>query len=144
VLNKGFFRHHDIFFWKFQESSLRKYRDLATLVDVSILDIETFQYQSRTLVPAFMYLLIAIYIGKYSQEEVSENFYNTSIYLFQDESEFNEFFNKFLNVSFDFCLFDLLPTIQYASTFFNVNIRYELTKSAVQCYQENVIENNSY
>jgi len=41
-----------------------------------------------------------------------------SQYIFEDKSGFNAYFGRFLQISFGYQLIDLLPTIQFAASFF--------------------------
>jgi hypothetical protein len=56
-----------------------------------------------------------------------------------DECSYNDLFQHFLKKSFGFQLIDLLPNIQYISTFFQLPMNYDLP-AAAKLNKENVLE----
>lgn len=65
---------------------------------------------------------------------MTEIFPKTSQYILKSDS-FNEFYCEFLKNSFGFTLQDLLPTVQYCSTFAFLPLSFELPP-AVEGIQE--------
>jgi len=79
------------------------------------LDINVLRYESRMLVASIMYLQLGI---EYK-------------YLFANSlNAFNEYFNSFITQHFEFFLVDLLPSLQYAASFFDVEYHYALPPAA--------------
>lgn len=66
------------------------------MVDASLLDSETFAYNKKHLVLAFIYIVVGLYLKFLDHETVVESFYNTSTYVFEDMDGYNTLFNKFL------------------------------------------------
>ena len=92
------------------------------LLDCSLLDIQTLQYKLRPLVAAFMYIILGKDYSQFTLETIIEMFPNSSKYLLDKNFAFNDLFAKFLERYFGFQLEDLLPCIQYASTFFSLPV----------------------
>lgn len=126
-------------FKKPEEKSYARFRELMQLIDTSILDIETLQYNSRTLVAAFMYLVLGKYFDQFSVQEIVEQFPHSSQYLLNPNYAFNELFGDFLMFSFGFELIELLPSIQYVSRFFSLPLNFDLPNAA-RIFKENVLE----
>lgn len=66
-------------------------------------------------------------------------FPSTSMYLLSTEYEFNDFFNYFLCNSFGIQLIELLPYIQFISTFLIIQLDYDLPTS-VKVNREKILE----
>lgn len=102
------------------EESYALYRKLFSYLDCALLDVQTLQYKQRPLVLSFMYLVVGIELNQFDQEVVLRDFSKTSLFLQKQKSEWNLFFGEFMAKCFGYELSNLLPTIQYASTFFGL------------------------
>ena len=92
------------------------------LLDCALLDVHTLQYKLRPLVAAFMYIILGKDYKQFTMEQITGTFRTSSLYLLDKNFAYNDLFSTFLNKHFGFELEDLLPCIQYASTFFSLNI----------------------
>lgn len=121
------------------EKSYARFREIMQIIDCAVLDIQTLQYKPRTLIAAFMYLTIGKHYKQFTVEQIYEEFPSSSLYLLDQEYAFNDLFGDFLLYSFGFQLIDLLPSIQYASTFFKLPLNFDLP-TAAKINKENVLE----
>ena len=96
------------------------------LLDSALLDIQTLQYKLRPLVAAFMYIIIGRDFDQFNKDQIIEQFPSSSLYLLDGNFAFNNLFAKFLELHFGLALTDLLPNIQYASTFFSLEMSWDL------------------
>jgi hypothetical protein len=48
------------------------------------------------------------------------DFPGSSLYLVEENPEYNDLFRSFLEHVFGFSLFDILPTVQYCATYFDL------------------------
>ena len=126
-------------FKKPEEKAYARFRECMQLIDTAVLDIETLQYNTRTLVAAFMYLILGKHFGQFSLQQIVEQFPYSSQYLLNPKYSFNDLFGEFLLFSFGFQLIDLLPSIQYASRFFQLPLNFDLPNAA-RIFKENVLE----
>ena len=96
-------------------------------LDCAVLDIQTLEYKQYLLVPAFMYIVLGMKYQQFSLEQIVEEFPTSSMYLLNEEEyAFNNLFGYFMYYYFGIELVDLLPTIQYASTYFYFSIELRL------------------
>lgn len=99
------------------------------LLDCALLDAQTLQYKLHPLVAAFMYILLGKDFKQFTLEQITETFSQSSKYLLNKEFAFNNLFAIFMEKNFSFELEDLLPCIQYASTFFSLPLSMKLNPS---------------
>jgi hypothetical protein len=93
------------------------------------LDINVLRFESRMLVVSIMYLQLGIEYKQFAKTQVHDSF--NEKYLFANSlNAFNEYFNSFITQHFKFFLVDLLPSLQYAASFFDVEYHYELPPAA--------------
>lgn len=116
-----------IFFRKADEESYLHYRDFTQILDIAVLSVETLQYKKRVIVASLLFLLAGLYFKIFLKNDITEEFSCTSKFLF-DFPLFNNFFSGFLENYFGFGLYELLPTIQFLSQFFEAEFLYELPK----------------
>jgi hypothetical protein len=64
-------------------------------------------------------------LGEFPIKKITTEFPNSSLYLKDDESYFNDLYRNFCEFSFGFMLLDLLPTVQYCATYFILPINFE-------------------
>lgn len=121
------------------EKSYARFREMMQLIDCTILDIQTLQYKPRALVASFMYIILGKHFKQFTVQQIFEEFPKSSLYLIDQQHMFNDLFGDFLIYSFGFQLADLLPTIQYASTFFKLPLNFDLP-TAAKINKENVLE----
>jgi hypothetical protein len=121
------------------EKSYARFREIMQLIDCSAIDSSTLAYKPRALVAAFMYLIIGKHINEFTPQEIFEEFGESSHYLFESRNSYNDLFSDFLLYSFGFQLLDLLPSIQYASTYFALPLNFDLP-TAAKLNKENVLE----
>lgn len=87
-----------------------------------------------------MYLVLGIKLQQFTLEQIVEEFPHRSMYLLdQEEYALSNLFGYFLNSYFAIELVDLLPTIQYASTYFNFEIEYRLP-SIIEYKKEELLD----
>ena len=92
------------------------------LIDCCTLDHVHLQYKQRPLIASFMYLLIGFESEQFTQELIVETFPFFSAGMLQSNSNFNELMSQFLELHFSLCLEELIPSIQYAAAFFDLEI----------------------
>ncbi|CAD8155689.1 unnamed protein product [Paramecium pentaurelia] len=143
-------------FRKPNEESYQLFRKLCQLVDCTLMDIQTLQYMPRTIVASFMYLIISFQLNVYDQDML-EIMSQTSMFLLNKDNQFNIIFGQFVQTTFGFALQDILPAIQYAVGFYELNINYETPPGVVdlsntplesnyeeflsfQCYSKSLLE----
>lgn len=119
--------------------SYAKFREMMQIIDCVVLDIQTLQYKPRALIASVMYMLLGKYFKQFSNNQMFEQFPRNSSYLLDKTNQFNDLFDKFLLYSFGFELSDLLPSVQYVSTFIKLPINLDLPK-AVKMTKEKVLE----
>ncbi|MBS1889966.1 MAG: hypothetical protein JST59_01625 [Actinobacteria bacterium] len=87
-----------------------------------------------------MYVLLGLRTQLFRVEDVLESFPRTSKYIFDEENWLNDLFNEFVSSEFGFLLADLLPSIQYCSTYFLLPLSFELPTRMRNCDGEVVYE----
>lgn len=120
-----FSNHSRVFFKQLDENSYKMFRELTQLIDCSIIDIQTAQYKPRMLICSFLYLLIGQEMGIFNSKEIVMDFPGSSLYLVEENPEYNDLFRSFLEHVFGFSLFDILPTVQYCATYFDLVYTFE-------------------
>ena len=115
------------------------YRELMQLLDASILDLQTLQYKTRALVASFMYVILGKALSQFKLEQIQKEFPLSSLYLLDQGFAFNDLFSRFLECNFSFALEELLPSIQFASTFFHLKINVDFP-TAAKIDRETVLE----
>ena len=109
------------------DDSYNLYREFMQYLDCSVLDIQTLDYKQYMLIPSFMYIVLGMKYQQFTLEQIVEEFPNSSMYLLDEEEyAFNNLFGYFMHYYFAIELVDLLPTIQYASTYFYFPIELRL------------------
>ena len=121
------------------QKSYARFREMMQLIDCAMLDIQTLQYKPRAIIASVMYVLLGRYLKQYTTQQIFEEFPRNSCYLLDKTSSFNDLFGNFLLYSFGFEISDLLPSIQYVSTYIRLPINLDLPK-AVKMNKENVLE----
>lgn len=121
------------------QKSYARFREMMQLMDCAVLDAQTLQYKPRALIASIMYVLLGKYFKQFSAQQIFEEFPRNSSYLLDKTSAFNDLFGNFLTYSFGFELTDLLPSIQYISTYIKLPLILDLPK-AVKMSKENVLE----
>lgn len=101
------------------------------LIDCSIADIQSFQYKPKLLACSFLYLVIGNIVcnagkelGEFPVKKIATQFPSTSLYLLDEESVFNDLYRSFVDFTFAFTPFDLLPTVQYCATYFILTMNF--------------------
>ena len=112
------------------EQSYALYREFMQLVDAAILDVETLKYKQRALIASFLYSLMGREFKQFTLDQIVYEFPHSSLYLLDESFAFNDLFGGFLQQCFAVALLDLLPTIQYISTYFNLKINVSLPVAA--------------
>ena len=102
------------------------------------MDIQTLQYSSRDLVAAFMYIILGSGYEQFDIEQIVENFPSSSTYLLDPTYAFNNLFSDFMKTLFGCELEPLLPYIQYASTYFALELSFELPRAVNADYNRTV------
>lgn len=112
----------NILFRETNKVSYHRFRELMQLLDCSLLDVETLIYQLRPLVASFMYIILGKDFEQFTLRKIVEDFPTSSKYLLGRSYAFNDLFSNFLQNCCGLELLDLLPSIQYASSFFSLEI----------------------
>ncbi|CAD8115316.1 unnamed protein product [Paramecium primaurelia] len=120
----------NLFFRKANEESYQLFRKLCQLIDCTLLDIQTLQYMPRTIVASFMYLIISFQLNVF-EIDMLEIMSRTSMFLLNRDNQFNLIFGQFVSITFGFALQDILPAIQYAVGFYELEINYETPPGVV-------------
>jgi len=107
------------------DKSYARFRELNQLIDLSLLDIATLQYCPRALIASSMYVLLAYHFGQATKEDIVLQFGQGSGFL-NAEFPFNDLFGNYLTTCFGFNLSELLPTIQYISSFMALPFNYDI------------------
>ena len=109
----------------FLTQSYHNWRWLTQYIDFALLDIQTLQYKNRTLAAAFLYLTLVLKLQLHSTDQVSTKFKKESHFILS-KTPFNNLFSRFLFESFGFPLEEILPTVQYCSSFTVLPVRFQL------------------
>jgi hypothetical protein len=96
------------------------------LIDCALLEVDTLQYKPRPLIAAFMYIVIGKEFDQFTTEIIVERFPSSSLYLLDPTFAFNNLFSRYLELYFGIELEELLPSIQYASTFAGLEVSTKL------------------
>eukprot|EP00826_Nyctotherus_ovalis_P034303 TRINITY_DN2835_c0_g3_i2.p1 TRINITY_DN2835_c0_g3~~TRINITY_DN2835_c0_g3_i2.p1 ORF type:complete len:125 (+),score=24.26 TRINITY_DN2835_c0_g3_i2:73-447(+) len=98
------------------------------------------RYHPRAIVASALYVVLALCCELASKEEIAMFFRRGSQFLNALHS-FNELFGCFLETEFGFCLQELLPTIQYISTFMSLPFDYQMpeNEAGMGCHFEELI-----
>lgn len=86
-----------------------------------------------------MYIILGNGYEQFNSEQIIENFPNSSTYLLETTYAFNDLFSDFMKTHFGCELEHLLPYIQYASTYFALELSFELP-SAVNAEDNATLE----
>jgi hypothetical protein len=121
------------------ERSYKLFRSLLQLLDAASLEVQTLQYKQKALIASFIYLVIGKELGQFDEQSILEEFPRTSLYLFNRKNAFNDLYAFFLSEFFGIDIFGLLPTIQFAATFFGVKLAMNLPVAA-KIDRKNVLE----
>lgn len=116
-----------------------RYREMMQLLDCALLDVQTLQYKLRPLVASFMYIILGKDYGQFNLEQITQTFPTSSLYLLDKNFAYNDLFGRFLDRNFGFQLEDLLPCIQYASTYFSLPLTQQ-PPSIVRLNPQGVVE----
>ena len=114
------------YFKKPQVESYNLYRAFMEFIDCAILDVQTLRYNVRAVVSAFIYILLGKQFGQFTEEQILEEFPESSQYLLDTEFAYNNLFSHFLENCCGLSLYSLLPTIQFCSTFFSLPLHLKL------------------
>lgn len=106
------------------------YREMMQLLDCATLNTQSLQYNTRTLVAAFMYLLLGKQFGVFTAQQIYTEMSRGSLYLLNAKNAINTLFGDFLKHCFEYKLPELLPSVQYASTYFGLSMNFDLPRSA--------------
>ena len=91
---------------------------MMQMLDCSIMDVQTYQYNPKLLVFGFMYLILGSKMKLFHSKEIVKEFPGSSLYLLDEENIFNDLFGHFLHFTFNIPLIDILPVVQYCATYF--------------------------
>lgn len=95
------------------------------IIDIALLDVISLQYQPRAIVASVMYILLGYHFGQFFKDSIASEVENNSQFL-NDGYAYNDLFSDFLAQSFGFQIAELLPTIQYISSFMALPFNYDL------------------
>lgn len=123
-------QRYTIFFKNSTEESYKNFREMIQILDLVLLDVETLQYNQRTIVASALYLMVGKHQQQFDLHTIVNDFSRSSMFLCHDLEDFNEFFSDFMVKQFDLELNDLFPTIQYIAPYFAVEISYEMPYAA--------------
>jgi hypothetical protein len=112
--------------------SMCRYREVMLYLDTSVLDVLTLQYRLRAMVTAVIYLVLGQEFKQFGLGQIQQEFSQTSQYIYQDTNGFNQLYSEYLESQCGTTLVDLLPTIQYVSSFFSLTVDIDLPS----CFQQ--------
>lgn len=115
----------EIFFKKVNKNSLCLFLQVMQVLDTCTIEIQSLQYKQKPLVCSIIYLVLKKEVESVNIKQIIEEYPRSSNYLLDEENLLNDLFRAFVEYTFGFLLFDLLPTIQYCSTFFGLRMDYE-------------------
>lgn len=115
----------EIFFKKVSKKSLCFFLQVMQVLDCCTIEVQSLQYKQKPLVCSVIYLVLKKEIEGVTIKKIVEEYPRSSNYLLDDSNPLNDLFRAFVEYTFGFLLFDLLPTIQYCSTFFALRMDYE-------------------
>lgn len=115
-----------VHFRQTNNESYYRYRTQIQLLDTAIMDIQTLQYNFRDLVAAFMYIILGRDYEQFSSEQIVNSFPQQSTYLQETTMAFNNQYADFISTHFGCELDQLLPYIQYASTYFALELSFDI------------------
>ena len=108
--------------------SFINYRLLSSYIDATILDIDSFQYESNIFINAFIYLLILSNISNIHENSMNNSWEEDSqktVYEAKNEN-FDEIFNNFLKNKFNTNIDEIFTVICYAKKFSKLETNFEL------------------
>ena len=112
------------------ERSYMLFREIMQYIDCITLDVEHLQYNMRTVIAGLMYLVIGKVYKQFALKQITVEFSsNNSSYLLNKQSQYNDFFAKFLEFTFGLQLEDLLASVQYIAPFFKLPLDFELPRA---------------
>lgn len=127
----------DLMFKSWNESAYARFREVMQILDLMIIDHSWLQYNPRGLVAATMFLILGIHAREFDAELIWNEFIYTANRYLDGNSEYSLLFMDFLYLSFGFQLEDLVPTVQYVSSFMSIPFNYDLPMYA---QQQNALE----
>ncbi|KRX04383.1 Cyclin-like protein [Pseudocohnilembus persalinus] len=115
-------QNSDIILFKSKQdlTAYQRYLEISNMLDCTLLEPETLIYSQKALVLGFLYIFVGLYLNYFEQNIVIQHFYNSSMYLIEDQHGYNSLFESFL-APFGLRTVDLLPSIQYAATYFKIS-----------------------
>ncbi|CAK56085.1 unnamed protein product (macronuclear) [Paramecium tetraurelia] len=131
---------------KFRSNNSSSFKNILKLqgyIDCCYLDFETLSYQTRKVVAAFMYLVLAVEYEQFTKEYIYYEIPKTTKFILADsQKSFNKIFTEFAQISFGFNLVDLIEIIKYASKFIMLDFKYSDTfqdKISIQRHEDLLI-----
>jgi len=132
-----------------------------------LLDPEYLCFDKRLLALSLLYIVTGYLLKEFTFEEIVEYFPCSSQYLMDLSIEYNLIFREFLSFYYEYTIDELIPTVQYASSWFSLEIDfdspsviqkdadraaessyeemlcfYKLNESALHSYRTKVLKNN--
>ena len=92
------------------------------LLDCCAIDPENLIYKQRLIVVSFMYIILGKSFEQFTLRKIIDEFPHSSCYLLSPKYAINDLYSDFLRNCCGFELSDLLPFIQYASSYFEMPI----------------------
>lgn len=111
-------------FKKNESKTYFRFRELLEYMDAASLDVITLRYNVRELAVSFMYLILGRDSTIFSTDEIKDIFAKTGTLIPIDKSThgFIQVFSDFLAHYCGFTLTEMVPTMQYAASFFGLPI----------------------
>jgi len=97
----------------------------------------TLEYKFEMIVAGTIYVFLGLYFEFFSKEEVATQFKESSLFLLDETSQFNQIFSNYLVLHLGVTLAELLPFVQYVSSFFLLPMDYTLHK---ECKKNNTFD----
>jgi len=113
------------------EDSYQIFREVIQIIDACYLDVETYQYKPRAIVSATLFLVLGKHFSEFTFGQICENFQNT-FWMHQyfnqteDQCPYLYLMTNFIYLAFGFLIEQIVPTIQYVSTYFAIPFMYNL------------------
>lgn len=95
------------------------------IIDCALLDIQILQHKNRPIALSVMYLVLGLSFGQFTQEQICQRFAYTMEFL-DPGYMLNEIFADYLMNALGYSMDEIAPTIQYMSSFFSIELRYDM------------------
>jgi hypothetical protein len=118
--------------YRFRETnqeSYSMYREISQIVDALCMAHESLNFNGGMLVAGAIYIILCINLQLFMKKEVVKYFSRGSIYLLDNEINFNNVYKRFVDVCFGIDIEELIPYVQYCSKFFGMKMDHSIIEA---------------